>query len=291
MPKTHRLFIVCSLLLGFHVHANTTNQEHYHTNEEIIDFLQETVSEHPAFASIKKIGVSSEGRDLYVFVLKATQKSPINIYINAAHHGNEKSSTEATLGLIKHFILEHEDPDSQLPRSFNLYIQPVVNPDGYALNSRYDSQGIDPNRDYPYPGRNEFSSFRTPETTAIQNLMNTVDFQGSISLHAGIEGVLWPWCYSKDPNPHSHVFRHLAKATADAMDIPYYKQSSYDYDSRGEFIDYAYMKYQTFALTLEISSQLTPSSKKLKSIIDKTIRGTTAYLLALRSVLEKSQRT
>ena len=266
-------------------------QDSYKSHKEINSILQKVATDFPEFTHLEKMGTSRLGRDIFVLSLFSGEPSH-NVFINGAHHGDEKASAYATLGLIK-YLTQNRDEDrvSDLLSNFKIYIQPVVNPDGYDTNSRFDSMGIDPNRDYSFPGRSDDKSFRSPETRAVKNLLQSVPFIGSISFHSGMEGVLWPWCHSPKENPHSKEFRKLARDAATAMDIVYYRQSHFDYSSRGEFIDYAYMKYQTLALTFEVSLKTSPHKNTIEKIVQRSIAGSLAYLESLKLILESTSRT
>ena len=73
------------------------------------------------------------------------------------------------------------------------------------------------------------------------------------------------------------------------MGIKRYIQSYKDYKSEGEFIDYAYMQYGTYALTVEVSRFTKPSRKQLPEVVHNTIRGVLAYLASLDEVLKRNR--
>jgi hypothetical protein len=158
----------------------------------------------------------------------------------------------------------------------NLYIQPVVNPDGYAADTRYDSHGIDLNRDYPYP--DEGKGFTEPETRLVDKLLHSVPFDGAIAFHSGMEGVLWPWGYTNERNLREPLFKTLSALTAQSMGFSYFAQSIDSYPSTGEFIDYAYGKYGTLALTVEVSRKRTPSPTELAEVVKRSVEGTLTFI-------------
>ena len=278
-----------ALVLGLPDNASSKEESHYKSYRKINAYLKEMADTYSEVATLEKIGTSKQNRDLFVLVIGGQKER--SIYINSAHHGNEKASVAASLGLIEHLLEKGGYFENNIFSSFNLYIQPLVNPDGYESESRYNSMGIDLNRDYAHPLRDKQDAFFSLETQAVRDFMKKTPFKGALAIHSGMEGVLWPWCYTKLKNTHIKNFEFLGTRTAMAMGLFYYRQSSFDYISSGEFIDYAYMEYKTYGLTLEVSNLSAPSSDKLKGIVEKTINGTKVYLENLETILDRERNS
>lgn len=287
--RSAALYILSALYFAgeFPQPAAALTFDRYHDLSEINSYMKEVALEFPETVRLVRLGVSREGRDIYCLIIAGdTTELKANVMINAGHHGDEFAASEATVGLIRHFLEEISDPSiDRLLGRFRLFILPVVNPDGYVGGSRYDTVGIDPNRDYAFPGRLEVDAFQIPETRVIRDLMERHHFMGAITVHSGMEGVLWPWCYSAEPPPHAAQFMRLARASAQAMDMLYISQSFHDYETTGEFIDYAYMKHGSLALTFEISQIHRPPPERLMESVERTIRGTVSYLRELEGIL------
>lgn len=262
----------------------------YHDQAFIAEYLRQQARDHSDLATFKVLGKSLEKREIAVLVLS---KGPIEgkpaIYINGTHHGNEKASTEAALGLIDYLI--HNQKNlliEQFLSRYAIFIQPLVNPDGHARNSRFDSKGRDPNRDYAHPNRPAEQAFRLKETQLVRELLRRHRFVASAAYHSGMEAVLWPWCHSKLPTPDQPAFSKLGQVIADAMNFSLFTQSYHDYHTEGEFIDYAYMEHGIYALTMEVSKALNPRPELLPLVVQRSVKGTLAYLSALEHIL-KSQ--
>ena len=72
----------------------------YHSQEEINSYLKEVATAHPELAHFHLLGYSQRGREVnYLVLSKGDADALPAIYLNGTHHGNEKSSTEAALGL------------------------------------------------------------------------------------------------------------------------------------------------------------------------------------------------
>lgn len=275
------LFITLFLLLpsAFAIEFNK-----YHTVNDINEYLREVEKKNPEIAQFKILGQSAQKREISYLILSDGDVTRPAVYFNGTHHGNEKSSTEAVLGLIDYFIKnKNKQKVKSILNSYTLYFQPLVNPDGHALDTRGNHQGIDPNRDYSSPEKDEGESFRLPEIKLVKSLVDKVKFRGALAYHSGIEEVLWPWCYTADAPQNSDMFEAISKETASAMGFERYLQSYLDYPTNGEFIDYVYWKYGTVSLTVELSKVKTPPVSELPGIIKKTIDGAIKFLELLKS--------
>ena len=258
----------------------------YHSQEEINDFLAETARDNPELVTFHHLGYSERGRAInYVVVTKADVDTAPALYMNGTHHGNEKSSTEGILGLLDYLVKNQTNADvSALLESYAIYIQPLVNPDGHANSSRYDAQGRDPNRDYSYPERGDEDSFKIPSIKLVKELSDRVRFRAAAAYHSGMEGVLWPWCYTGQRNADYDTFYTLSKIAAEAMGMSKYIQSYRDYPTNGEFIDYEYMTHGTLAVTFEVSSDPTPAASQLTRIVNRSVAGAMAFMLSVREL-------
>lgn len=143
------------------------------------------------------------------------------------------------------------------------------NGDGILGNDLQNS-GIDLNRNFDYKwgedGRMDTegpSAASEPETQAVQDFLAAhSDIKGLVTLHTGIQTVLYPWGWQSeldDPdNAEDIAFmketsNKMAKACAVGTKRNFYaKQSYYDYQTYSELIDYAYGLYGMHSYTIEV---------------------------------------
>lgn len=101
-----------------------------------------------------------------------------------------------------------------------------------------------------------------PEIAALQNFLAEKPMNALVSIHTGIQCVLYPWCYREydETNPDDADIPFM-KATAEAMASTYtdttgrgfYCMSSWeDYPTSAEMIDYAYGTFNIHAYTIEV---------------------------------------
>ena len=256
----------------------------YHSQQEIADYLGAVASALPAVAQYKVLGQSAQGRDLPYLIIDATcQARPPALFANGTHHGDEPSSTEAALALPD-YLLRRSTTDASvrsLLQTYAFYVLPLVNPDGFASNTRENADGLDINRDYSYPDRSDADSFKTVEAHLVKGLQESVGFHAAIAFHSGAQEVIWPWCYTGAVTADDSFFTAAGQKTAQAMNFAIYQQSYDDYPTTGEYIDYAYWRSHTLAATFEVSIAKAPSKDLLAGVVDSACKGTLAWAQAV----------
>jgi hypothetical protein len=256
----------------------------YHNQPEIEAYLRAVAVAFPAIATYKVNGQSGQGRDVPYLIINATcQASPPAIFTNGTHHGDEPASTEAVLA-IPDYLLRKSTTDASvrsLLETYAFYVLPLVNPDGFALNTRENADGLDINRDYSYPLRSDAESFQTVEAQHMKSLQESVGFRAAIAYHSGAQEVLWPWCYTADATVDGGFFTAAGQKTAQAMNFAIYQQSYDDYPTQGEYIDFAYWKSHTLAATFEVSAVKAPSVALLAGVVDGASKGTVVWVQAV----------
>lgn len=96
--------------------------------------------------TVKKVGESAEGRDLYLISLGNGDKK---IFCWSQMHGDEPTATAALFDLFNFFLTENHYADFKhhLFDKTTIYFMPMVNPDGAEIFQRRNISEIDLNRD------------------------------------------------------------------------------------------------------------------------------------------------
>ncbi|MEM2506182.1 MAG: M14 family metallopeptidase [Nitrososphaeria archaeon] len=129
------------------------------------------------------IGKSVQGRDIIAITIGKGSK---NIIIDGCIHGNEKATAFSALRIVELLVeFYHSDSwwRSKLSNNWRIFIIPVLNPDGFAANTRENANGKDLNRQFP-PG----ATTTEPEAWALRWLMGNYTPTVYINLH---EGYYW----------------------------------------------------------------------------------------------------
>jgi protein MpaA len=99
----------------------------------------------------------------------------------------------------------------------DLWLIPVVNPDGLARHTRKNARGVDLNRNYPYrwadlDGRYESGrrAGSEPETQALMTFFREIDPRRVVSIHQPLHGV----------DVSTRQSRHFAGRLANYLDLP-----------------------------------------------------------------------
>lgn len=279
-------WIIAALAIFWSLQASALDFSRYHDQGEIHRYLLESQKEFPNLVTVETSGKSQMGREISYAVIERQdgQKRPA-LFFNGAHHGNEWSSTEAALGIMDYILANLNSPFvTEILDKYAIVAQPIVNPDGHAHRTREGATGTDINRDYAFPMKDEQASFKSPETRIVRNITSQWDIRGAIAFHSGMEGVLWPSCFTDKPTLDHHLFYTLSKVTARAMGLNFFQQSYRDYPTEGEFIDYVYMKSRGLGLTVEVSKDGIPEEKILDNVVRRSVKGSLAYIRSLLAI-------
>ena len=99
----------------------------------------------PGFITVTEAGRSTQGRKLFLVRLHhGGAKARFKVLYYAQQHGDEVAGKDALLTLIRD-LAEHP---SRLPEDVDLYLMPMLNPDGAEAHQRLNGAGADLNRDH-----------------------------------------------------------------------------------------------------------------------------------------------
>lgn len=194
----------------------------YFTLSEIILFMDALQAQYPALMAPKvSLGQSIEGRDIWMWKISdnpLVDENEPEVLVDALHHAREPMTYTAACWLAKNLVEGHgSDPEATaLVDERELFIIPVVNPDGLVYNQTTDpngggfwrknrrlnaggSYGVDLNRNYGYlwgfdnsgSSPNESSQtyrgtgpFSEPETTATKTFAENRNLSAAFSMHS-----------------------------------------------------------------------------------------------------------
>lgn len=180
-------------------------------------------------------------------------------------HGNEKLTTDFILWLVDRYrsgtsLLNELD-------TYNVAIDflPIANPDGAAKNSRFNSRGVNLNRNFGVlwgtsrenPGSLEFSE---PETQAIRKLFEARNYTASVDIHGYVNWVVAPSVPElvKDASDQRiSVYKEWQRGVASFLPIlgRYELQSAGGLRDGGAFEDWAFWDRGVLAICLEMQSE------------------------------------
>jgi hypothetical protein len=135
-------------------------------------FLRSVDGKGPVHVSVE--GKTAQGRGVYLVHLSTAPpgSSPAwKVLFYAQQHGDEISGKDALLFLIRDIA---RDP-SLLPKDVDLWILPMMNPDGAEAGTRRNASGTDLNRDH--------IALEQPETQALHRVVRRVRPHVAVDSH------------------------------------------------------------------------------------------------------------
>ena len=241
----------------------------YPTLDEIFSSIDSVVSAHPDICELVEIGTSVQGRPIRAVVVSdnvGTEEVEPELRIHGAIHGDEPASATTTLHYLKN-LTDYYGTSSMctyIVDTAESWIIPVLNPDGYYADQRYNANGVDLNRNlsYMWDGGGPYP-FSEPETQALRDLTmqswpdieNFVNpFVTGLSLHGGAACFNYVWNYSSDPVPDTLMIVEMANDYAALCTIPgfWITEGWAWYIIHGDVNDWSYGECGTVDHTIEV---------------------------------------
>ena len=132
-------------------------------------FLKSVDGKGPVSVSVE--GKTTQGRNVYLVRLSRSASPSWKVLFYAQQHGDEISGKDALLYLIRDVAA---NPDL-LPRDTEVWIFPMMNPDGAEAGTRVSGAGVDLNRDH--------MTLAQPETQALHRLVQRVRPDVAVDCH------------------------------------------------------------------------------------------------------------
>lgn len=172
----------------------------YHTYDSLGTDLQNLANAYPTFCKLQSAGKSYQNRDLWVLKItknvNASEDKPEVRFISSIH-GNEVVGMELCVNLA-HLLCETYSSDASIRNLVDneeIWIMPLMNPDGFVANTRENAQGNDLNRSFPdrLVDDNNTTTGRPTEVQDIMNFFTSHTPTLSANLHGGTLVVNYPW--------------------------------------------------------------------------------------------------
>ena len=236
--------------------------------------------EHPDIVDLTSAGQSELGKTLWVVRLsdwsletKANGSAKEIVYIDGGHHGNEYLGTALAYLTAKWYINAWSEGNEEaiaVLQNTELHILIMLNPDGNDIDTRWNINQVDLNRNYNHywntcpttqPGSSAFSE---SETASNADYMNTyvTDADLYVTMHTGVWIMLYPWGKWPEQPPDWELFWRIREdVQANVTDIPIQNANQGLYPNCGTSRDYGYghMGFPTFTFETD-DEQFVPGS-------------------------------
>lgn len=272
----------------------TTNFGIYHTYSESAAFVDSLRLLYPQVISQKwSLGQSHEGRNIWCFRVSDNpdlDEDEPEILIDGMHHAREIMASEFGIMFAEYLASNYgTDPEvTWLLDNRELYLVPIVNPDGVVYNEATDpagggmwrknrrpisvsTYGVDLNRNYPYQwGYDDSGSSPTPssdlyrgpfagsepEVQAMMALINGHAFATHNTVHTYSNLTLYPWGYETVPTPDDAVFDHMAAQMVSLNGYTPGQPGEVLYEVNGGAFDWAYGAQTEHAKIFSFSNEI-----------------------------------
>jgi hypothetical protein len=243
-------------------------QEHwYHTYATLTLDLNEWADNNPEIVNLLSVGQTEMGRNLWMLQISDwSQDTKPNgeikevVYIDGGHHGNEHLGTELAFLTAEYYIEGWADGNQdviEILETTELHILIMLNADGNDLDTRWNINQVDLNRNYGHywntcdstqPGSSAFSE---SETLANSNYMNEVVPHADlyVTMHTGVWIMLYPWGKWPEQPSDWEMFHFIRDdVNSNISEIPIQNANQGLYPNCGTSRDYGYgvMGYPTF---------------------------------------------
>ncbi|KAI1700338.1 zinc carboxypeptidase domain-containing protein [Ditylenchus destructor] len=120
--------------------SGTFNLNMYHSYDEIMGYLNDTAKKHENFVQFGSLGKSFEGREVPFVKIGFPAKAPKKILLlDAGFHANEWNGHASALHFIDRLVSDSALAD--LLHDIDIYVIPVMNPDGYEYSRTNKGHG------------------------------------------------------------------------------------------------------------------------------------------------------
>ncbi len=293
------------------VPAQAGTEPGYITPDDLARRLQEVAENYPDITRLYSLGPSTRGHELWAMVISdapAEQEAEPEFKYVATMHGDEPVGTELMVRLIDRLTQDYDsDPRiAQLVDSTEIWIVPLMNPDGYERRRRANFQGIDLNRSFPvfpddytgtvFDGEALGDEGRATETQLVMQWAAENSFVLSANLHTGALVVNYPYddapgarTRRPSPTPDELLIRALAlnyaarnPALSASTRFPGGVTNGADwFVIKGGMQDWNYRYLGCIEVTLELAEPKAPPASQLPALWAENEEALLAYIEAV----------
>ncbi|KYK21092.1 hypothetical protein AYK25_03690 [Thermoplasmatales archaeon SM1-50] len=240
-----------------------TFERDFHSYTQMTTELQNIASNYPIISRLYSLGQSVQGRTIWGLKITDNPDSEENeaeVRICGLHHGNEYMSAELPLLLAYHLVQNYSiDPAiTALVDNREIWVIPMVNPDGREAGTRYNAHGVDLNRNYGYMPQSS-TPYSEPETQAMRNNALLNNYVLSLSFHTSGDIVNYIWNHKTQPVPDNAAVVYLSNQYGSHNG--YWVVEGYDwYQTLGDCNDFSYGCRGDIDWTIEVQNSNIPQA-------------------------------
>ena len=255
---------------------NPLNQ--YYSIDEYHSFMQNVANTYPSICQLVQYGTSVQGRPLYAMKISdfvQVNEAEPEVKLIGSIHGDETVGYDMLIRTINLMCQGYgSDPRiTSIVDNTELWISPMMNPDGYVIGQRYNAAGIDLNRNFPMPTgiTNPDGNPTAVENLAMMSFSQEHNFAIGINFHGGALVLNYPWDYTYTLAPDNDLVIDMS-LTYSMHNSPMYNSDEFDqgitngaawYIITGSMQDWNYAFTSNIELTAEVSNIKWPAASTL----------------------------
>ena len=273
--------------------------EEYKNPDEVTEFINEIHERYPDITSLKVVGKTLEGRDIFAIKISDNPESDEQepaVLVNGMHHAREVMTPEITTDMIEYLVTNYnvKDEVTKWVNNTEIWVLPMLNLDGnnkmWTSNSMWRKNtrggyGVDINRNYPtgwnscngsssYQGAQDYrgtSPASEPETQAMMNLVGSIKPVFNISYHSYSEIVIYPFGCKPRKTPTTEAVELIGGEVAQKLN--YIPGTAWEllYNADGGDIDWMYTEHQVIPFVIEVNSTSEGFHPKYSTWRNKTV--------------------
>lgn len=267
--------------------SRTTENEtgyRYHSFAEVQDILKKMNSDFSEITQLVQYGKTAKNLPLVALRIgkelsSSNEKSRPRLLFTAATHGDEIITTEVLLSLMNTFLsrAKSEPRFQSMLENFELVFIPVLNPDGFTRQYRYEGNQ-DPNRSYSFPKDPQRKP--TPSIAAEISFVQKYPIAGSIDFHAYSGVIIYPWGYTETPLASAPLktFHDLSAKMAATNDYHYGSIADIMYIAQGSSCDYFHWTKQSISIGIELGDDKSPDPSEFAKYIQEQEESTWIFI-------------
>ncbi|UCB52877.1 MAG: hypothetical protein JSV10_01945 [Candidatus Zixiibacteriota bacterium] len=231
----------------------------FHSYNDMVTEMLQAASDHSSIMILDTLGYSIQGRMILGAKVSGNptlEENEPEFRIIGNHHGNEYMSVEMGMLMLEYLTDNYGSiPQvTHLVDDLEIWIIPMMNPDGRTAGTRGNAAGVDLNRDYGYiwngytPG-----IFSQPETRVIREHGLKNNFSISLSFHTSGDIVNHVWNYKDFPVADSAFVVDISEEYGSYNG--YWVVEGYNwYQTYGDCNDWSYGSRSSIDATIETSN-------------------------------------
>lgn len=246
----------------------------YHNYQEIIDLMDSLATHFPDICIKFEYGLSLGNRELSALKISdnaSSDEAEAEVMFDGGIHGDEIGGPENCIRFARDLCLDYgNDPDiTELINNREIWIYPLVNPDGRVSMTRYNMAGVDLNRDWGYmwdAWGGSGGAYGEPESKALLECVLQNQFNIHVTFHSGIEYFLYPWYYRPGLSPDDAANSFLGQLYTTVSGYPNLPSGhAYNslYPTNGTSGEAYYGVMGSYGFTMEISYNKQPPASQI----------------------------